>query len=117
MQGDALYEFYERFLLPQFGIKGKEIVWSHSTTLGPDEDAHYFRIENKAYVLVFEDIGGLAIERAYIEESVGLKGKRFEYVLPVSATEHTPSWILKFPTPYQYCHNITGAFTLIEIHE
>lgn len=116
MQGRALYELYEKFILPQFGIKD-ETTWDGSDTLGPDEDAHYFKIKDKRFVLIFEDFGGLAVERNYIEENIDLKGKGFTYIEPISATEHSPSWIVKFETPYQYCHNVTGAFTLIELNK
>jgi hypothetical protein len=115
MDGIALYELYEKFVLPQFGIKNTEITWDGSDTLGPDEEAHYFNSNGKRHSLIFEDYGGLAVVEDYIRENIDLKGKTFTYIKPESATEHSPSWIVKFDTPYQYCHNVTGAFTLIEL--
>lgn len=115
MDGDALYEVYEKFILPQFGLKNQTIEWEGSDTIGPDEEAHYFDADDVRYALIFEDIGGLAVDRAYFKDNIHLKGKGFSYVEPISATEHSPSWLVKFDTPYQYCHNITGAFTLIQI--
>jgi hypothetical protein len=117
MDGKALYELYEKFILPQFGIQSKEIDWDGSDTLGPDEEAHYFKINGKRHALIFEDYGGLAVEQDYIGENIDLQGKGFAYINPVSATEHSPSWLVKFDTPYQYCHNVTGAFTLIELEK
>ena len=57
MHGKALYELYDKFILPQFGIQD-EIIWDGSDTLGPDEEAHYFKIKSKRFALIFEDYGG-----------------------------------------------------------
>ena len=115
VNGKSLYEFYEKFLLLQFDIKDKQISWGHSDRLGPDENAHYFQFEGESYVLIFEDYGGLALKKAFIEETINLQGKRFEYVPPISETDQSISYMVKFPTPYQYCENVTGAFTLIKL--
>ncbi len=114
MHGKSLYEFYEKFLLLQFGIQDQKIVWSHSHDIGPDEVAHYFEMDGYRYVLVFEDYGGLAVEEKYVQETLNLEDNSFQYISPISATKHAPSYIVKFSTPYQYCENVTGAFTLIK---
>jgi len=67
------------------------------------------------YLLIFEDYCGLAVLAAYLFETLGLAEDSFQYISPISATEHAPSYIVKFPTSYQYCENITGAFTLIKL--
>lgn len=113
MNGTELYELYSNLILPQFGLKEQAVIWDSSDTLGPDEEAHYFNIRDKRYVLIFEDVGGLAVERNYIKDNIELKGKDFTYISPVSATDHPPSWLMGLTAPYKYCHNVTGAFTLL----
>lgn len=115
LSASSLHDFYKHVVLRQFGLKDEKIVWERSNVLGPNEEAHYFHTSNVSYVLLFEDYGGLATERSYIEANIELSGKGFEYVNPISATDHNPSWSLKPDAPYQHCHNITGTFTLIKV--
>lgn len=115
MNGKAVYKFYERVLLPQFGIKDVLIEWKGSDDVGPDEMVHYFSTSASAYALVFEDYDGLGRMESFIRENVKLRGDNFEYVLPVSYSDFSPSYPIKFPTPYQYCDNVTGMFTLVRL--
>lgn len=115
MQGKPLHKFYEKFLLPQFGIKDKEIKWGDSVDIGPDETVHYFSIDSEDYALIFEDYGGLGSTEDFVKENVILKNNDFEYVNPTSHTNSAPSYPVIFPTPYQYCENVTGTFTLIKL--
>lgn len=115
MNGKLLYEFYEKVLLPQFGLKGIELKWSSSDDVGPDESVHYFSTNTDKYALIFEDFGGLASSEQWIKEKVKIVNNKFEYINPTSHTDHRPSYPIKFPTPYEYCKNITGTFTLVKL--
>lgn len=115
MDGKSLHEFYDKVLLPQFGIKDKETKWGGSEDVGPDEVVHYFSIDSDDYALIFEDFGGLGSSEAFVKENVKLKNDSFEYVAPTSHTDYSPSYPIKFPTPYQYCVNVTGTFTLVKL--
>ncbi len=112
----SLLEFYTKAVLPQFGIYGTSISWGSMQELGPDEFAYYFNIDSINYCLIFEDFGGLAQSREYIEEVLGLGNEEFEYINPTSHTEQAPSFSgFKMQAPYQYVPKITGSFTLLKI--
>lgn len=115
MDGKSLYDFYEKLLLPQFGIKDMQVEWNSSEDVGPDEVVHYFSANSEDYALVFEDYDGLGRTEAFVKENVKLKSDTFEYVNPSSHTDVPPSYQIKFPTPYQYCVNVTGTFTLVKL--
>jgi hypothetical protein len=115
MDGKSLYDFYEKFLLPQFGIKDVRVEWADSEDVGPDEVVHYFSINSDEYALIFEDYSGLGSTEAFVKENVKLKNDSFEYINPTSHTDFAPSYPVKFPTPYQYCVNVTGTFTLVKL--
>ena len=115
MEGKSLYDFYESFLLPQFGIKDVKVEWSDSEDVGPDESIHYFSANANDYALIFEDCGGFGCADYWVKENVKLKDGNFEYVNPTSNSNHAPSYRVKFPTPYQYCVNVTGSFTLVKL--
>jgi hypothetical protein len=115
MNGKHLYEFYEKVLLPQFGIKGVGVEWASSKEVGPDEVIHYFSVRPDNFALIFEDYGGVGSTKQWVLENVNVKNGKFEYVSPTSYTEHSPSYPIKFPTPFQYCVNVTGMFTLVKL--
>ena len=115
MHGEPLYSFYENVLLPQFGILNAPINWKRSEDVGPDETVHYFSIDADDYALIFEDYDGLGRMAAFVKENVDLKADSFEYVVPTSHSNVSPSYSIKFPTPYRYCVNVTGTFTLIRM--
>jgi len=115
MNGKSLYDFYENVLLPQFGIKNVDIEWVSSEDIGPDETVHYFSTESEEYALIFEDFGGLGSSEEFVKENVKLKRGGFEYVIPTSYSDFSPSYPNKFATPYQYCANVTGMFTLVKL--
>lgn len=115
MNGKSLYDFYEKVLLPQFGIRDVQFEWSASEKVGPDENVHYFTTDSVDYALIFEDAGGLGSTEAFVKEKVKLKNNSFKYVNPTSNSEYAPSYPIKFSTPYQYCTNVTGMFTLIKL--
>ncbi len=115
MEGKSLYDFYEKFLLPQFGFKDTKIEWSGSDDVGPDESVHYFSASSNVYALIFEDYAGLGSSKNWVKENVKLKNENFEYINPTSHSDQTPSYPIKFPTPYQYCVNVTGTFTLVKL--
>jgi hypothetical protein len=113
---DAFYHaFYEQAVLPQFGIKDAQIVWHEQRTLGGDEAAFFFNVEDHGYVLIFEDHGGLGKNKTFIQEKV-LEGQDFVYVQPIAQTNAGPSYDgFNLPAPSQYCPLVTGMFTLIRI--
>ena len=115
MQGKSLYEFYEKVLLPQFGIENVSIEWSNSDDVGPDETVHYFSTNTADYALIFEDYGGFGRDEKFVKENVKLKTDSFEYVHPTSHTDYAPSYPVKFPVPSKYCVNVTGMFTLVNL--
>lgn len=120
MHGKSLYDFYEKFLLPQFGIGDNPIEWASSEDIGSDETVHYFStyssnltIYPEDYALIFEDYVGLGSTESFVREHVKLKNNSFEYVNPTSYSDSAPSYNVTFPTPSKYCVNVTGAFTLV----
>lgn len=116
MNGKSLYDFYEQVVLPQFGIKNTDIIWSGSQQTGPDESVHYFSIDNTNYGLIFEDAGGLGQNDEYIRENVLEQRSSYIFIQPIAATNSAPSYDgLHLPAPYQYCENVTGSFTLISM--
>lgn len=115
MDGKSLYDFYEKALLPQFGIKDQQIVWKGSSVAGPDEEVHYFAVASDEYALIFEDAGGLGSNEAFVKEVVDLPNGKFEYIKPISHSDYSLSYPITFPVPYDYCYNITGMFTLVKI--
>ncbi len=58
MDGKSLHDFYERFLLPQFGIKDVQIEWAGSEEVGPDEVVHYFSQNSEDYALYLRILAG-----------------------------------------------------------
>ena len=114
MHGTSLYDFYEKALLPQFDIRVVD-VWHGSEDVGPGETVHYFSANGTDYALIFEDAGGLGIKEDFVKKVVRLKNDTFEYVLPTSHSDFAPSYPITFPTPYVYCVNVTGIFTLIKL--
>lgn len=116
MNDSSLHEFYEHVVLPQFGIKNTAITWGGSQQIGPDESAHYFVAKGTDYALIFEDAHGLGQNDEYIREHVLERHISYSFVEPIAATEPSPSYDgLHLPAPYQYCKNVTGSFTLIEM--
>jgi hypothetical protein len=116
MQDKPLYVFYEKAVLPQFGIKDTAITWDGSQDVGPDETVHYFQIGKQQYALVFEDYDGKGRDSAFIKEHVAIRSPKFTFVEPEAETNSSPSYDgFRLPTPYQYCHNVTGTFTLLKL--
>jgi hypothetical protein len=115
---DKFYQIlYNKVVLPQFGMRGTEVVWGRRKALGPDESAWPFRIWDSHYVLVYEDYQGLGSNEQYVKDHV-TSARPFEFVLPTSKTTISPSYDgLHFPVPYQYVKDITGTFTLIRLLE
>lgn len=113
---EALYAFYTHAVLPQFGIQGVTITWNGSQATGPDESAHYFTVDCVDYALIFEDFDGLGRNDAYIRENVIGHHSSYSFVQPIASSATPPSYDgFNLPTPYQYCENITGTFTLIQL--
>src|SRR2546428_189792 len=81
MEGKSLYDFYERAVLPQFGIEDT-VVWHRSESVGRDEVAHNFSVGKQWYILIFEDYGGLGKDPFYIEQHVTTE--KYRFVEPVS---------------------------------
>lgn len=112
----TLQAFYEAAVLPQFGIVRKDIQWHGRTDLGPDEMAFYFSLEGIEHILIYEDYGGLGQNDEYIRNEVLVNGRPYEFVLPTSATAHSPSYDgFNLPPPSCYCEGVTGTFTLIRL--
>ena len=120
MDQQALHQFYEYALLPQFGFtRGPGFIWHKSVKIGPDETAHHFSRTNADgtddYVLIYEDFQGLGRVEAYVREHVELRGRDFEYIPAMSPPDISPSLRLDVPTPSQYAPNVLGTFTLIRL--
>jgi hypothetical protein len=113
MKEEALHEFYKYVLLPQFGLENVDIVWKNHDEIGPDDDAHYFTIGDKQYVLIFRDYG--AYSQAKIKELIALPKDTFKYINPTSATDSPPVYHFSLPTPFKYARNVTGYFTLLKV--
>ena len=112
MEGKSLYDFYERVVLPQFGVEGA-VLWHRSELVGPDETAHYFSVGKQGYILIFEDYCMLGKDPLYIREHVTTE--KYRFVQPVSKTYDPPSWGFRLLAPYHYCANVTGTFTLLAV--
>jgi hypothetical protein len=115
---DNFYQkFYAQAVLPQFGIKDADVVWGEQRRLGGDEAAFFFRLDSDAYVLVYEDHGGLGKNENFIRDQVfGGDEKQFEFVQPIAQTSSSPSYDgFKLPAPSQYAPMITGVYTLVKL--
>lgn len=115
LEGKHLYAFYEAVILPQFTDFDDEITWNGSQDTGPDETAHYFKHGKDEYALIFEDYDGHGRSDEYIREHVLEHHTTYEFINPCSETSRPPSYFLVLPTPYRYCPNVTGAFTLLRL--
>lgn len=112
----TLHEFYTKAVLPQFGLDTTAIEWYEVRRLGPDEMAHIFAINRQTYILIYEDYYGLGRSPHYIRENLDLDKKEFEYINPISSSEHSPSYRGFTPeAPYKFVEGVTGSFTLIRI--
>lgn len=116
MHEDSLHDFYKYAVLPQFGIKNVPIIWQGSHDTGPDETAHYFKLKEQDYVLIFEDYDGNGRNDAYIKDNVLEYSSLYEFIKPTSQTSNSPSYNgFKLPAPSMYCSGVTGTFTLIKL--
>ena len=116
MHDKSLYDFYECTVLPQFGLKNVAITWSGSQQTGPDEFAHYFKLNKIDYALIFEDYDGSGRDDDYIRENVLERHTDYEFVEPTSDTGSSPTYDgFHLPAPSMYCENVTGSFTLIKM--
>jgi len=112
----SLHTFYAYAVLPQFGIKDCDIEWQAAEALGGDESLHRFSSEQRSYALIFEDYEGLGSNEAFIKDRLLGDKESYEFVLPISETSISPSYNgLGLPAPSQYCDNVTGTFTLVEL--
>ena len=50
-----LEAYYERDILPHYGIHAPGIVWVNHASIATDVVAHYFTYNSETYVLIFED--------------------------------------------------------------
>ena len=116
MRNESLYDFYRHAVLPQFGLKDVNAAWSGSQQTGPDEFAHYFKLDGTEYALIFEDYDGCGRSDEYIREQVLEHHANYEFVQPTSQTDRAPTYDgFRLPAPCMYCVNITGSFTLIKL--
>jgi hypothetical protein len=114
---ENLHSFYKHVVLPQFGIKDNDITWQPAETLGGDESLHRFSVSERSYALIFEDCQGLGNNEEFITHNILGDKRSYKFVVPISKTSISPSYYgFRLPTPSQYCSNITGTFTLIELH-
>jgi hypothetical protein len=115
MDGPSLYQFYEKAVLPQFGLKDAQIEWQNSQNI-VDEAVHYFQIGQQAYALIFEDYDGVGRSAAFIQEHVAIRSPKYSFVGPIAQATNPPSYDgFSLPAPFQYCFNVTGTFTLLKL--
>lgn len=113
---ETLHTFYTYAVLPQFGIKDCDITWQPAEVVGGDESLHRFSALDRSYALIFEDHQGVGNNEDFIREKLTGEEKPFELVEPISQTAISPSYDgFRLPAPSQYCPNITGTFTLVEL--
>lgn len=116
MKDKSLHDFYQHTVLPQFSIKSVSIVWTGCQQTGPDEFAHYFKLNTVDYALIFEDYDGLGRNDDYIREHVLEHHASYAFVNPTSDTSKFPTYDgFRLPAPSQYCENVTGNFTLLKL--
>lgn len=116
MTENELHSFYKAAVLPQFELIDGVIVWAKSIQIGPDENAHPFALNGQQYILIFEDHGGLALQREFIEKQLQIKPNEYDYVHPITQDDMTPSYTgFHLPTPYKYVPGVTGTFTLLHL--
>jgi hypothetical protein len=114
MSNESLEELYQFVILPQFGLpKSAKIIWKTHETIGPDDDAHYFQIDRKQYVLIFRDYDQFGEEE--IRDLIKLPTGIFEHISPTSFTNCAPAYRFSLPVPFKYAHNVTGYFALLSI--
>lgn len=115
MESPSLYQFYEKVVLPQFGIKNAAIDWKDSQNI-VNESVHYFQIDKQSYALIFEDFDGKGRDPAFIREYVAIRSPKYSFVNPTAQATNPPSYDgFQLPTPFEYCFNVTGTFTLLEL--
>lgn len=114
-----LYAFYAYAVLPQFGIEEIEIHWETTEALDDDDvSIHRFNTDQGSYALIFEDYDGFGRNESCIKDYILSDDQRFEFILPLSATESSPSYDgFHLPPPSKYCADITGTYTLIKLLE
>jgi hypothetical protein len=113
-----LHAYYTTAVLPQFGITADNIQWINCRTLGPDEFAHAFTLDWQRYILIFEDYDGLGRDPEFIDETLDLRPQDFEYIVPTSDTNSSPSYTgFHPPTTYKYVEGVTGTFTLLKVRK
>jgi len=114
-ESNWIYDFYEHAVLPQFGYKNRQTVWTESYRIEADEFAHAVDIDSVPHILIWEDYQGLGSNVDFLKDHV-TNGASFEFIEPLSQTGAFPSYDgFRLPTPSQYCENVTGTFTLIKL--
>lgn len=114
MNEKSLKNFYEKAIIPQFDLVPNGLVWGEHKKLGPDEDAFYFTHASMGYILIWEDFNGAGESPAFIEQTLGLTEKEFEFMKPI-ATEYFPSIRIRFGETYAFVQFVTGSFTLLKL--
>ena len=117
----TLEEFYSQVILPQFGVRQKQIAWQDHTTIGPDNETHVFLCDDEHMVLVFDDYPTTTVDDIRTE----FPGATITQISlgegNVSVAGNTPSTddnaILRYTpaVPYTYVHGITGYYQLFNI--
>lgn len=115
MDEKALHVFYTYAILPQFGLQACDVMWHPGEPLGPDESLHRFSANKRSYGLIFEDNEGLGYTDAFIRDTILFNNEPYDFIPPLAETSISPSYNgFRLPTPFQYCAQVTGTFTLVE---
>jgi len=119
----TLEEFYEKVILPQFGIVGV-ISWEDHFSIGPDNHAHVLVYGQTRLVLVYDDYP-TTDARSLIEDFPGKGIKRIplddagsDVTVDETMTLGPDGYVLRFgpgSLPFKWVYNVTGYFQLFSI--
>lgn len=93
-------KYYEKDIIPQYGIDTKNIIWTDHGRIAEDTFAHYFSSGDEKYILVFEDFPSQSNFVAEDYKSISAPGHEYGRI--------------RTDDPENYIENITGYFTLYE---
>lgn len=103
MNEKLLEQFYEAAILLRYGeiLDLSKITWTGHGKVGLDAWAHYFKVDDRQYVLLYEDFpSGEYLGDGLSHEAIELNGEA--------------SFELKFSSNNKQVPNIIGWFTLFQ---
>ncbi len=115
---DFIQKFYTAAILPQFSLKSAQnIEWEKGvpqSLSNPNGDVRYFKYEDGAYALLYEDYPTVSEEE--LIDSITTPGRETLTQIPlIGSSDETVLRFAPSHTPYKYIPHITGYFQLFKI--